>query len=156
MGWKKKLGDALGMASEFIPGGSIVKGGIELLKRRGLSPEAAAEIDKITLANEKEFAKYEYDFKTRVEEAAQETFRAIIQSGDKFTRRWRPTFGYSCTGVIVNAYGIYPWFHDGKVIEIPDMLLHLFGALLLVAVGSRTWEKVVDRNRKSEEKLKGQ
>ena len=153
MGWKKKLGDVLGMASEFIPGGSIVKGGFELLKRKGLSPEAAAEIDKLTLENEQELNKYEYDFKTKIEVAAHESFKALMQSGDKYTRRWRPTFGYAVTGLIVNGYGIYPYFHDGRVIDLPNSLLELFGALLLLAIGSRTWEKVVDRNRKRDENV---
>lgn len=140
MGFKdviKKIGQgALGVAT-----GGITDRVFDLLDSRGLSPEAKAELTKVRAENEQELAKIEADAQARMFEAATEVIKVEAGSDDRFTRRWRPAFGYMCTALLFWNYAIVPLFKQDPVM-FPDALFQLFGAYLLAAVGMRSWEKV--------------
>jgi holin (3TMs family) len=68
-------------------------------------------------------------------------YKAEQTGDDKYTKRWRPTFGYMVTILLFWNFAIAPLFGRTPVI-IPDRLFQMFGALLLVAIGGRTFEKI--------------
>jgi hypothetical protein len=78
--------------------------------------------------------------------AALEAYKAEQTGDDKYTKRWRPTFGYAVTLLIFWNYAIVPLFGKPPVI-LPDRLLEMFAALLLVAIGGRSLEKIFPGSR---------
>lgn len=111
-----------------------------------LSPEKAAELEALRETHAVELQKLQLELESKAQdlmarevEAASLNIRAEIQSDDKFTRRWRPLFGYICTVLIFWNFALVPIFKATPV-EFPDALFQLFGAYLLMAVGARTWE----------------
>jgi len=73
--------------------------------------------------------------------AAIDAYKAEQTGDDKFTKHWRPTFGYMVTLLLFWNFAIVPLFGRPPVV-IPDRVFEMFGALLLVAIGGRSFEKI--------------
>lgn len=78
--------------------------------------------------------------------AALDAYKAEQTSDDGYTKHWRPTFGYMVILLLFWNYAIVPMLGKPPVI-LPDRLFEMFGALLLVAIGGRTFEKIFPGSR---------
>lgn len=78
--------------------------------------------------------------------AALDTYKAELTQDDKYTKRWRPTFAYVFITLIFWNYGIVPHIW-GAPVPLPTAAWELFGALLTLAVGGRTFEKIFPGSR---------
>jgi hypothetical protein len=133
--------------------GSIATGGIKdivlgVLDRIKLAPEKKAEIELAMAQHAFEIQKMELELQAKEQErigkeieAASANIRAEATSGDKFTSRMRPSFGYTCIFIIGWNYVAVPLFGRSPI-EFPEALFWLFGSVILGYTGARTWEKI--------------
>jgi Holin of 3TMs, for gene-transfer release len=113
-----------------------------------LSKEDQAKFQAAIDENKKEIELAQIELEVKLQDAlssetkaALDAYKAEQTGDDKYTKRWRPTFGYTVTFLIFWNYAIVPLFNRPPVI-LPDRLLEMFGALLLVAIGGRSFEKI--------------
>jgi len=138
----------MGFSLTNLLGGSLGEAFSKIVGTFKLSPEKKAELEVLLESHKFELATKQAelesklaDFQAREVEAAHASIQTEAKSDDRFTRRWRPAFGYMCTALIFWNYAIVPIFKQIPV-QLPDALFQLFAAYLLMAVGSRTWEKI--------------
>ena len=119
-----------------------------VLDRIKLSPEEKAKITLKMEENRHELARMEMELRAKEQdqlskeiEVASANIRAEIQSGDKFTSRVRPAFGYMCIFIIGWNYIVVPLFSRAPV-DLPEAIFWLFGTFMLGYTGVRGWEKV--------------
>jgi hypothetical protein len=135
-----------------ILGGTLLESVKGLIDSFHLSPEKAAEFKQVIADNSKEIeiAQIEADSKiadslSKETQAAIDAYAREQTSDDSYTKHWRPTFGYMVTLLLFWNYAMLPLFHVAPV-TIPDRLFEMFGALLLVAIGGRSFEKIFGGN----------
>ena len=145
--------------SIFGQGIAAVKGIIEEFH---LSPEDKAKLEAAAgqlqfnreqlASNEKiELAKVEAALTTSQSSDQTKIITTDSSSSDPFVRRARPTFLYIMEGAIGFSLIIVPLVNaiTGKGLvpmNIPGDYLQLFGVSLLALTGSRTWEKLKDKD----------
>jgi hypothetical protein len=113
-----------------------------------LSPEDKAKFQAQIDANATQLQLAQLNLEAKAQEqvsaettAALEAYKAEQTTDDGYTKHWRPTFGYMVTLLLFWNYAIVPLFERTPVV-IPDRLFEMFGALLLVAIGGRSFEKI--------------
>ena len=144
----------MGLWDKIFGGAGVLDGVNKIIGKFKLDPEVKAKLEAELRANELEFKKLELeleskiaDYQAREIEAAVGVLKTEAGSDDRFTRRWRPAFGYMCTVLLFWNYAIVPVFKQTPV-ALPDALFQLFAAYLLMAVGSRSWEKITSIKQK--------
>lgn len=129
-------------------GGTLLDKVNGLIGQFHLSAEDKAKFQQALADNQQQLALAQLDLEKNAQQAiATETDEAIKAyaaeqtTDDGYTKHWRPTFGYMVTFLLFWNYAIVPLFGRTPV-QIPDRLFEMFGALLLVAIGGRTFEKI--------------
>jgi len=139
----------LGSILSKVFGGDTVSGLVlGVMDRIKLDPKIKAEIaakmeDQAheLRVMEIELQKAEAEAITEEIKTASANIRAEAMSGDKFTSRMRPSYGYIMIVILACNYIIFPLI-DVPLIEFPDALFWLFGSVMLGYTGARTWEKI--------------
>lgn len=129
-------------------GGSLLDKVNGLIGQFHLSAEDKAKFQAALADNQKEIQLAQLDIEAKAQAqisaettAALDAYKAEQTTDDGYTKHWRPTFGYMVTLLLFWNYAIVPLFGRTPVV-IPDRLFEMFGALLLVAIGGRTFEKI--------------
>ena len=98
--------------------------------------------------NKQELAKLELELKKAEQQAiteeiktASSNIRAEAMSGDKYTSRMRPSYGYMMIVILGCNYILFPLINQPPI-QFPDALFWLFGSVMLGYTGARTWEKI--------------
>lgn len=113
-------------------------------------PEAAAKLKAAEMENARELRAMTLQAETARIAAVNETMRAEIVSGDKFTRRWRPLFGYIMAvtwGLIMAALA---WTIVAKPDQAPNVVsamasLGTIWSVALAVVGVSVWSRSNDK-----------
>lgn len=131
-----------------ILGGNVLGFVNGLIDKFKLSPEDKAKFQAAIDANQTQIqlAQIELEKNAQSQVSAETTaalaaYQAEQTTDDGYTKHWRPTFGYMVTLLLFWNYAIVPLFGRTPVV-IPDRLFEMFGALLLVAIGGRSFEKI--------------
>lgn len=113
-----------------------------------LSPEDKAKFQAAIDENQTQVQLAQIALETKAQDAvttetaaALDAYKAEQTTDDGYTKHWRPTFGYMVELLILWNYAIVPLLGRTPVV-IPDRLFEMFGALLLVAIGGRSFEKI--------------
>lgn len=113
-----------------------------------LSPEDKAKFQAAIDENQTQITLKQMDMEKAAAQAVSDETKASLAAyqaeqtqDDGFTKHWRPTFGYMVTLLLFWNYAIVPLLGKPPV-TIPDRLFEMFGALLLVAIGGRSFEKI--------------
>jgi Holin of 3TMs, for gene-transfer release len=129
-------------------GGNLGQVFKDVVSQFHLSPEDKAKMQAAIDENQKEIQLAQLALETKAQEqvsaettAALDAYKAEQTTDDGYTKHWRPTFGYMVTLLLFWNYAIVPLFGRTPV-TIPDRLFEMFGALLLVAIGGRSFEKI--------------
>lgn len=139
----------LGSVLSSIVGGDSVKDLVlGVLDRIKLSPEKKAEIQQKMQDHDFELQKLDFELKKAEQElvakeveTASANIRAEVTSGDKFTSRMRPSYGYMMIVILGCNYILFPLIGHPPI-NFPDALFWLFGSVMLGYTGARTWEKI--------------
>lgn len=133
---------------DSILGGNVLGFVNNLIGQFHLSPEDKAKLQAAIDANQTAIQLAQIDLEKNAQQAvstetdeAIKAYAAEQTTDDGYTKHWRPTFGYMVTLLLFWNYAIVPLFGRTPV-AIPDRLFEMFGALLLVAIGGRTFEKI--------------
>lgn len=113
-----------------------------------LSAEDKAKFQQAIADNSKEIELAQIELESKVQDGVSSEVKAAIsayqaeQTGDDgYTKHWRPTFGYMVILLLFWNYAIVPLLGKQPVV-LPTQLFEMFGALLLVAIGGRSFEKI--------------
>lgn len=113
-----------------------------------LSKEDQAKFQQAIDENKKEIDLAQIELESKVQDGISSEVKASIaayqaeQTGDDgYTKHWRPTFGYMVILLLFWNYAIVPLLGKQPVV-LPTQLFEMFGALLLVAIGGRSFEKI--------------
>lgn len=128
------------MTLSDIIGGNIADGVAKIISLFKLDPNVAAQNAEKLTEIQADIVKKSMDAATAEVQAARDTIVADAQSGDKFTRRARPSFIYLVEAVLAYNYIVAPLIHRQPFV-LPDPIIWLFGSAVLGYTGARSWEK---------------
>lgn len=120
----------------------LVQPVVDVLKGAGVlkDPKAEAEAMSALLAAQAKFAEVE----AQLMESVNATMREEAKSEHWMQWSWRPTVGFTFSGVILNNYVLLPYLspYGLQPLTIPGEVWSTMLIVLGVAAGTRGWEKI--------------